>query len=160
MFLKQKRDVKIKGRTIAGGNKQRDYISKEDASSPTVATEAVLLSCIIDAEDGRDVAVVDIPNAFVQTRVENEKDMDFIKICGVLVDILVEIAPDVYKSYVSRDKKGMKQLLVQCHNTMYGTLVARLLYYRKFVKSLKDIGFIINPYDPCVANKIIEGKYD
>jgi hypothetical protein len=26
------------------------------------------------------------------------------------------------------------------------------------VKSLTDIGFIINPYNPCVANKIIEGK--
>jgi hypothetical protein len=38
MFLKQKRDGKIKGRTVVGGNKQRDYISKEDASSPTVAT--------------------------------------------------------------------------------------------------------------------------
>jgi hypothetical protein len=61
MFLKQKRDGKIKGRTVAGGNKQRDYISNEDASSPTVATEALLLSCIIDAEEGRDVAVVDIP---------------------------------------------------------------------------------------------------
>jgi hypothetical protein len=64
----------------------------------------------------------------------------------------------VYKSYVSRDKKGMKQLLVQCQNALYGTMVASLLYYRKFVKSLTDIGFIINPYDPCVANKIIEGK--
>jgi hypothetical protein len=158
MFLKQKRDGKIKGRTVAGGNKQREYISKEDASSPIVATEALLLSCIIDTEEGRDVAVVDIPNVFVQTRVENEKDMAFIKICGVLVDILVEIAPDVYKSYGSRDKKGMKQILVQCQNALYGTMVASLLYYRKFVKSLTDVGFIINPYDPCVANKIIEGK--
>jgi hypothetical protein len=51
MFIKQKRDGNIKGRTMAGGNKQRDYISKEDASSPTIATESVLLSCIIDAED-------------------------------------------------------------------------------------------------------------
>jgi hypothetical protein len=109
MFLKHKRDGNIKGGTVAGGNKQRDFRSKEDASSPTVATEAVLLSCIIDAEEGRYVEVVDIPNAFVQTRVENEKDMDFIKIHGVLVDILVKIAPDVYKLYVSRDKKGMKQ---------------------------------------------------
>jgi hypothetical protein len=158
MFIKQKHDGKIKGRTVAGGNKQRDYISKEDAISPTVATEAVLWSCIIDAEEGRDIAVVDIPNACVQTRVENEKDMAFIKICGVLVDILVEIAPDVYKPYVSKDKKGMKQLLVQCQNALYGTMVASLLYYRKCVKSLTDVGFIINPYDPCVANKIIEGK--
>jgi hypothetical protein len=80
MFLKLKRDGNIKGRTVAGGNKQRDYISKEDASSPTVAPESVLLSCIIDAEEHRDVAIVDIPNAFAQTRMENEKDMAFIKI--------------------------------------------------------------------------------
>jgi hypothetical protein len=101
---------------------------------------------------------VDIPNAFVQTRVENEKDIAFIKIRGILVDILVEIAPDVYKPYVSKDKKGMKQLLVKCQNALYGTMVASLLYYRKFVKSLTDIDFVINPYDPCVANKKIEGE--
>jgi hypothetical protein len=140
----------------AGRNKQRDYISKEDASSPTAVTESVLLSCIIDAEEHRDVTVVDIPNAFVQTRVENEKA--FIKIRGILVDILLEISPEAYKSYVSQDKKGNKQLLVQFQNALYGTMVASLLYYRKFVKSLTDIDFIINPYDPCVANKIIEGK--
>jgi hypothetical protein len=158
MFLKQKQDGKIKGRTVAGGNKQRDYISKKDYSSPTVSTESVLFSCIIHAEEEHDVAVVDIPNAFVQTRVENEKDMVFIKIRGILVEILVEIAPDVYKSYVSKDKKGSKQFLVQCQNALYGTIVASLLYYRKFVKSLTDVDFLINPYDPCVANKMIEGE--
>jgi hypothetical protein len=31
--------------------------------------------------------------------------MAFINIRGILVDILVEIAPDVYKSYVLKDKK-------------------------------------------------------
>jgi hypothetical protein len=154
MFLKEKRDGSLKGRTVAGGNKQRDYISKEDASSPTVATEAVLLSCIINAKEGRDVAVIDIPNAFIQTRVEDEGDMAIIKIRGVLVDILVKIAPDVYNSYVTTDKKGIKQLLVQCQNALYGTMVASLLYYRKFTKSLASVGFKINPYDPCVANLI------
>ena len=44
MFLKDKRNREIKGRAVVGGNKQHDYISKEDASSPTVATETVLLS--------------------------------------------------------------------------------------------------------------------
>ncbi len=66
---------------------------------PIIATEAVLLSCIINAEEGRDVAVINIPNAFIQTRVEDEGDMAIIKICGVLVDILIQIAPDVYKYY-------------------------------------------------------------
>ena len=98
---------------MAGGNKQRDCISKEDASSPTIATEAVLLSWIIDAEEERDVAVIDILNAFIQTRVKDEKDMVFIKIHGFLVDILVEIAPDVYKLNVTTDKKGVKMFLVQ-----------------------------------------------
>jgi hypothetical protein len=102
--------------------------------------------------------VIDIPNAFVQTRVEDEKDMAIIKLRGVLVDILVKIAPDVYKSYATTDKKGIRQRVVRCKNALYGTMVASLLYYRKFTKSLTGIGFELNPYDPCVANKIIEGK--
>jgi hypothetical protein len=149
---------KIKRRILKGGNKQRDYISKEDASSPTIATESVILSCIIDAEEERDVNVVDIPNAFVQTRIEDKKNMVIIKLCGILVDILVEMAPDICKSYATTDKKGVKQLLVQCQNALYGTMVASLLYYRKFTKSLTEIGFKLNPYDPCVANKMIKGK--
>jgi hypothetical protein len=47
---------------------------------------------------------------------------------------------------------------VQCQNALYKTMVASLLYYRKFAKSLTDIQFTINPYDPCVANKILDGK--
>ncbi len=158
LFLKEKRDDSIKGRTVAGGNKQRDYISKEDASSPTVATESVLLTCIVDATKERDVAVIDIPNAFIQTRIENEEDMAIMKIRGVLVDMLLDIAPDVYEPYVTTDKKGTKQLVVQCQNAIYGTMVASLLYYRKFCKSLTSIGFVFNPYDPCVANKTINGQ--
>jgi hypothetical protein len=77
--------------------------------------------------EGRDVAVMDIPNAFIQTRVEDEKDhMAIIKIRGVLVVILVEIAPDVYKKYATKDKKGVRQLLVQCQKALYGTMVASL----------------------------------
>jgi hypothetical protein len=130
-FLKQKRDGKIKGRTVAGGNKQRDYISKEDASSPTVTTASVLLSCIIQAEEETDVAVVDVSNAFFQTRVEGDKDMAIFKFRGILVDILVELAPGVYRAYATMDKKGVKQLLLQCQSALYGTMVASLLFYHK-----------------------------
>jgi hypothetical protein len=73
------------------------------------------------------------------------------------VDIMVEITPDVYNPYVSKDKKGMRQLLVQCQNALYGTIIASILYYQKFVKSLTDIDFMIHPYDPYLANKKIEG---
>jgi hypothetical protein len=36
-------------------------------------------------------------------------------------------------------------------------MVALLLYYKKLVKSLKSKGFKLNPYDPCVANKQVNG---
>ena len=51
IFLKENRDGTIKGRTMTGGNKQRDFISKEDSSSPTEVTEAVLFFCIIYVEE-------------------------------------------------------------------------------------------------------------
>ena len=81
--------------------------------------------------------------------------MMFIKICGVLVDILVEISPDMYKLHFTTNKKGVKQLLVQCKNVLYVMMVASLLYYCKFTKSFTDVGFKINPYDSCVSNKMI-----
>ena len=158
MFLKEKQSGEIKGHTVAGGNKQCDYISKEDVSSPTVSTESILLTCIINALEGRDVTVVDIPNAFIQTHVEKEQDMAIIQMHGVLVDILLEIAPKVYEPFIHINKKGVKQLLLQCHNAIYGTMLASLLYYKKFMKSLLLIRFKINPYDPCIANKMINGK--
>jgi len=111
---------------------------KEDASSPTVSNETVILTCVIDADENRDVAIVDIPNAFVQTVVEDEKDRAFIRVRGPLVDILVTIAPDVYGEDVTIGKKGEKQMLVQCLNALYGTMVASILYYKKFVKSLRS----------------------
>ena len=102
--------------------------------------------------------MVDVPNAFIQTCVEDENKRVIIRIRGMLVDILVKIAPDVYGPFVAEDKKGEKVLLVQCLNALYGTMVASLLYYEKFTNSLQSNGFIMNPYDSCVWNKVIKGK--
>ena len=154
----KKRDGKTKARMVAGGNTQRDYLTKEDSSSPTVSAEAVLLTSIIDSHEGRDVAVIDIPNAFIQTRVDNPKDRVIIRMRGVVVDWLVKAAPEVYAPFVTTDKKGMKVLLVECWNAIYGTMIAGLLYYRKFSESLTEQGYVANAYDPCVWNKVIEGK--
>ncbi len=65
IFVERKRDGTLKAQQVAGGNKQQGYITKEDASSPTVSSEAVMLMCVIDATEKRDVAVVDIPSAFI-----------------------------------------------------------------------------------------------
>ena len=71
VFVEEKRDGKLNARKVIGGNKQRDYITKEDASSPKASAEAVMLTCILDALERRGIAVVDIPIAFVLTVVED-----------------------------------------------------------------------------------------
>jgi hypothetical protein len=44
IFVEEKQDDKIKVRKVVGGNKQQDYITKEDVSSPMVSAEAVMLT--------------------------------------------------------------------------------------------------------------------
>ncbi len=127
MFVKKKRTGQIKAHKVAGGNKQRDFISEENASSPTVATESVLLTSLVDAQENRDVAIVDIPNAFIQTVMEKDDDKVVMRIRGHMADVLVKIAPRVYGPYVSTNKQGRKQILVECLHAIYRTIVASLL---------------------------------
>jgi hypothetical protein len=42
IFVEEKRDGTIKAQKVIGGNKQCDYITKENVSSPTVTAEAVM----------------------------------------------------------------------------------------------------------------------
>ena len=58
--------------------------------------------------------------------------MAIINICKILVDILLEISPDVYGPYVTTDKKGINKLINQFINDVYGSMVASILYYYKF----------------------------
>ena len=46
-------------------------------------------------------------------------------------------------------------LQVLALKALYGMLVASLLYYKKFREDISKIGFEVNPYDVCVANRII-----
>jgi hypothetical protein len=154
MFLKQKHCGKIKGRGCADGRKQRLYMNKEDTSSPTVTTEGLLLSCTIDAKEGRDVATADIPGAFMQT------DMDatvHVRLSGPLFSLLVRVNPGKYAKFVS--KEGGKPVMhVLLKKALYGTVQVSLLFWRDVTKELKKWGFTINPYDECVANKMVDGK--
>jgi hypothetical protein len=90
MFLKEKRCGTIKGRGCADGRSQREYMSKEETSSPTVATEALILTCVIDAMEGRAVATCDIPGAFMQS---DKKGKVVMKLEGVMAEVILKIDP-------------------------------------------------------------------
>jgi hypothetical protein len=154
MFLKQKRNGTIKGRGCADGRKQRDYIAKEDASSPTVSIESVMISTVIDAKERRDVATIDIPGAFMQADMD---DIVHMKLEGTMAELLVKIDPILYRKYI-QNENGKPVLYVALKKALYGTLKAALLFWKKLTSKLKEWGFTINPYDSCVANKEINGS--
>ena len=41
---------------------------------------------------------------------------------------------------------------------LYGCVRSGILFYKRLTKDLIDYGFEINPYDHCVANKVINGS--
>ncbi|MGC9294940.1 MAG: hypothetical protein ACP5E8_06680, partial [Thermoplasmata archaeon] len=141
MFLTEKRDKSIKERMVYNDKPTREWLSREDAASPTVALESIMLTAIVDAKEKRDVMTADVPNAFIQAQMPNLDDANervFMKITGVLVDLLVEMAPEVYKSFVTHEG-NKKVVYVQVLRALYGMLVAALLWYKKFRSpSIKD----------------------
>ena len=74
---------------MAGGNVQRDFISKEDSSSPTASTKSVLLTSVVDASKERDVAIIDVSNVFIQSRVNESNTRVHLRIAGKVVEWLV-----------------------------------------------------------------------
>jgi hypothetical protein len=100
---------------------------------------------------------LDIPNVFVQTEISLGGDKIIMKIRGQLVDILLELCPGVYDDYVIIEGKH-KILYVRMLKALYGMLISSILYYKKFRKDIESIGFEVNPYDICVANRKVNGK--
>ena len=101
------------------------------------------------------IAMWDIPGAFLHA---DNPDSVIMQLDGILAEMMVKIAPSIYRKFVTTNAKGKSVLYVQLEKAVYDMMMSALLFYRKLVDDLTSIGFDINPYDPCVANKMIDGK--
>ena len=72
------------------------------------------------------------------------------------MDILCEIDPIYQDNMVTEGSQ--KVLYVHITQAIYGMLVSAMLFYGKLTKALLSYGFKLNPYDHCVANKMVNGK--
>jgi hypothetical protein len=70
-MITEKRCGRIKGRTVADRRPQKALDAKEDKASPTVATDALMLSILIDAKERRDVATADVAGAYLHADMDN-----------------------------------------------------------------------------------------
>ena len=151
--IKEKRNGSLKGRTVADGSSQKGKYPKEQTGSPTIANDALFMTILIDAHEKRDVATADITGAYLHAHM---KDFVTMRFTGWAVDLLCEVNPE-YKKHVVFEGK-VKVLYVRCNKAIYGCVMSGLLWYELFSGTLEKRGFVINPYDFCVANALIEGS--
>ena len=139
------------------GSKQRTYADydKSAGSSPTVTTKRLILTTAIDAHEDRYVVTSDVGVAFLHA--DNDEDV-LMKLRGKLVEMLVQLEPSMHRKYVTTGPDGEPILYVRLLKALYGLLRSALLFYKKLRGDLENMGFAINPYDPCVASKTVKGS--
>ena len=99
-------------------------MAREDATSPTVASEAVFLTAVIDAWEARALAVVDLPGAFMQADMD---ELMHVRLTGDMVQMLLEIGKDLYLDCVTYEK-GEMVMYVELLKAIYGTIWAAHLF--------------------------------
>ena len=151
--IKEKRCGKLKGRSCADGRPQQTEYDKSETASPALSVDALIMSLVIDAQERRKVITADIAGAYLNAHM---KDYVLMRLTGEVVDIFCKL-DEKYKKYVV-EENGIKVLYVRLNKALYGCVQSALLWYELFANTLKEMGFELNPYDPCVANKIINGK--
>ena len=114
-----------------------------------------MATLIIDAYEGRSTSIVDFPGAYLHAKMPDEKRV-LLKLRGQFVDIMCTVNPE-YRTYV-RYEKGVKVLYLRLLRALYGCLESALLWYELYSTTLVLMGFKLNPYDLCVANKMIRGS--
>jgi hypothetical protein len=114
----------------------------------------LFLSCAIDAKEERKIVTCDIPGAFMQANID---EVIHIHLEGPLAKLLTKVDPELYMKFLC--KEGEKDVMyVHLMKALYGTLQAALLFWKDLSGYLVEQGFVLNPYDNCVANKVIDGE--
>ena len=159
ILLVEKRDGRIKDRGCAAISKQRRQpgYKKEDAALPIVSNEGVTTTCAIKAHKKLNVACIDIPGAYLHALTDEEVTM---LLKGPLAELMVMVDPKIYRKHDTHSSKGGALLYVKMNKApyAYGLLKSALLFYKKLVTDLETYGFKVNPYDPWMANTIINCK--
>jgi hypothetical protein len=117
----------------------------------------VFITATIEAAENRRTAAVDLPGAYLSADMNNEEEV-FMVMRGDLAEMMALAAPEVYRKYVAVTPDGKKILYVKLCKALYGCLKSALLFYCKLWGDLRNNNFVMNPYDPCVCNKTIDGN--
>ena len=76
-----------------------------------------------------------------------------------MAELLCKQDPARYEQYLQYDRRKNEHYMdVQLSKAVYGTVQAALRFYEDLSGFLESEGFVVNPYDFCVFNKMINDK--
>ena len=99
-LIKEKRGGGIKGRSVADGTKHKSFYNKYDINYPTVSTDSLLMTLMIDARERREIGTSDMPGAYLQADME---DFVILRMVGASVDYLCKVNGE-YKQFVTEGR--------------------------------------------------------
>jgi hypothetical protein len=136
MNIVKKRDGRVRARAVTDGSKEHTQpkYKKEDGASPTVATDSIIITAVIDAHEQCNIATIDIPGAFLHAY--NDKEM-FMLLKGRLAELMVQVDPQLYRKFVIHNKNNQALLYVKLSKAIYGLLKSALLFYRNLLRTSK-----------------------
>ena len=157
-FLKEKYDAaggfdKVKARIVAGGNGQdKGLYTKEETSSPTVATASLFTILALAGHESRHAMTLDIGGAYLNAIMPAGKPV-YVRLDPLIAAIL-GMLDATYIEFIQHDGS----VIVKLDRALYGCVESAVLWYNNLKATLEEDGFIINEYDICVFNKTIDGK--
>ena len=123
----------------------KQEIDNSEVSAPKISPDALFITLVVDADEGIDVATINIPGAFLQTAAKAGNN---IKLTGAMVDILCQLNPRLYTQYVVLEN-GRKVLYTEAYRAVYDMLDSYFLLCMDISGLLEKQGYVMNPYDIC-----------
>ena len=90
-----------------------------------------MLTCAIDAKEGRNLSVTDIPGASLHTNINGDVHMI---LEGELADLIIRLEPKLYRKYVWRNKHSKPMMYLQLkkpYTALYSPCCYSGNYYRR-----------------------------
>ena len=110
---------------------------------------------MIDAYEGIEVSTFDFPGAYLHADVSKDKNI-LLKYRGAFVEIMCWINSYHKKNASYKNEQKFLYMLVLC--AIYGWIEFNIQWYKLYSEKLMEKGFELNPYERCVANKIMNDK--
>lgn len=160
MFLKRKRDNRLKSRLVAKGDEQSRV--KSDGSviktaSPTVCTETVFIIAAICAYEKRIVVAIDIEGAYLHAAITIDGDDNeeiIVELDPIIASIMSDVSPE-YERYKCHSRG--RRIYLRVKKALYGLIQSARLFYLHLSKTLVSFGFVVNPYDCCLFTRDFNG---